>query len=582
MTPGTPERSTDDIAARISQAIGENVPPPDAPDFPSFLTRLRQTHPVYAELLEGALPHSPPLTRVPAPPTSLKVRLREARRRAAERLWWRPSPLGRLVLNKRRGPLVLTTLALLIFGAYTASYFARPTPEPRETADRTPPTDDPGPRPPSAPLPSGSPEADVVAAATDTPKRQPGPGVTSPAPTSTPSRADTPFTSGVLPPVEPPPDPTPVPLPVRPPVSVPDVTPGPPPFENASPTPAGSAPATRVVTVPTPLDAPVPPTDAPLPLPIRQDDAFGGEANPDLQGQPPGASPDKREVPPASGVIYTGGRAAPDEPPTSGIVYRREEPPGTPDGTISGTGETTSGSVRAASAVNAATTGVLYTARRGGTDRTPTGVLHAGKPSTSDAARDPNVTIAATQTPSTSDLDLRDVGLAPVTAVDATLVTVLEAPLDREVPAVAQSEEGVWVGTARADPETGRMDVRFDRLVREERVIPVDAVAYDVAYNLGLAGTVQDRSPAVLQDMLRTSLAGLNAYAQGLAQAGSTTVTNGAVVTDRATPSLGAVLAGKIGRLFELPERNVSVVRTLRIERGTQLLVMRGVTRGEN
>lgn len=328
---------------------------------------------------------------------------------------------------------------------------------------------------------------------------------------------------------------------------------------------------------------------------------------------------------PAGQVVYASGRrdtsaAAPSA--ASGVVYRTSRPVTTtptpaqgqpsavPSGAVSGEPSAAptpapadyfggtpavAGTVPVTEAqgvadpVAPAGGGVVYAGRGNASARPETNVIYtaktqAGAPMTSapGSGRDATVMTSSPSTNAASAQEFATTGLHPVSAVPARLITVLEAPLGRPVPAVAESEAGIWVGTAQPNPETGRMDVVFDRLIRDGRTYQVQALAYDPAYQLGLSGAVQDRSPAFLQDVMRSALNGLNTYAQGLASAGRTTIQGGVAVQDRNAPPLAAVLAGQIGQLFQLPQGNQSVIRTMRIERDTPLLVMLGVSTPRN
>lgn len=645
-----------DAARQISEALGEPVPEADSPDLDPFLERMHLEHPIYAEMLEDARPRPPapePQSDDPgSPPPGSRARARRLRALATERLWWRRSTFGKLVLNKRRGAVVLLTGTLLIFGVYTATYFA--TPVNRNAGLLEGKTGSGGKSEVSGP---DQPTAAQVAAATDLSSGAAGTALGSP-PTSTadtearpPSEAPSAGTPGTPPPspfanVPPPPEEAPpvfsTPLPSG---SVPVILPDSPP----APTPIHpTASSVTLPTTPTPADM-----GRPLLLSPGPDSSFGQDiteptdSGPATEAARPGraaqggtlqagtnplgsagVSGDSRPTAvgsaPAGQVVYAsqgrdGSAVAPNN--ASSVVYRTSRPvttpptpaqeqpdavpsaavgpeasvPRTPDDFFGGVPAST-GTAPAAEAQGAvaapvapADGGVVYAGRGNASARPETNVIYtakaqAGAPTTSapGSGRDATVMTSSPSTNAASAQEFATTGLHPVSAVPARLITVLEAPLGRPVPAVAESETGIWVGTAQPNPETGRMDVVFDRLIQGGRTYQVQALAYDPAYQLGLSGAVQDRSPAFLQDVMRSALNGLNTYAQGLARAGSTTIQGGVAVQDRNAPPLAAVLAGQIGQLFQLPQGTQSVIRTMRIERDTPLLVMLGVSTPRN
>ncbi|WP_291432024.1 hypothetical protein [Deinococcus sp.] len=644
-----------DAARQISEALGEPVPEADSPDLDPFLERMHLEHPIYAEMLEDARPRPPapePESDDPgSPPPGSRARARRLRALATERLWWRRSTFGKLVLNKRRGAVVLLTGTLLIFGVYTATYFAKPVS--RNAGLLTGKTASGG-KTPGEVSGSDQPTAAQVAAATDLSSGAAGTALGSP-PTSTadtearpPSEAPSAGTPGTPPPspfanVPPPPEEAPpvfsTPLPSG---SVPVILPDSPPAPTPIHPPASSV---TLPTTPGPADM-----GRPLLLSPGPGSSFGqGSTGRASSGPVTGATSTGRAVQgstlqagtsplgsvgvngdsrptgagaaPAGQVVYASqGRdgIAMASNNASSVVYRTSRPVTTPPtpaqgqpsavpsaavgpeasaaptpddffgGVPASTGTAPAAEAQGAVAAPVAPAGggVVYAGRGNASARPETNVIYtakaqAGAPTTSAPGSGRDTTIM-TSNPSTNAAESAKTGLHPVSAVPARLITVLEAPLGRPIPAVAESEAGIWVGTAQPNPETGRMDVVFDRLIQGGRTYQVQALAYDPAYQLGLSGAVQDRSPAFLQDVMRSALNGLNTYAQDLASAGSTTIQGGVAVQNRNAPPLAAVLAGQIGQLFQLPQGAQSVMRTMRIERDTPLLVMLGVSTSQN
>lgn len=663
-----------DAARQISEALGEPVPEAQSPDLEPFLERMRLEHPIYAEMLDEARPKPP----APEPeavniddlddlddlPLSSKARARQLRAQATERMWWRKSSFGKLVLNKQRGGIVLLTGALLIFGVYTVAYFAKPVGKKAgllegktgnggkggqgaagEASGSNQPTDAQvvaatdlsggaagtvgGPPPgsvPTSPAGAGASPQSVAPTAGTPGTQQPSPFANVPAPPEeAPPVFSTQLPSGSAPVVIP--DSSPVPTPIQPSASSVTLPSTPTPAEMGRPIVLSPGPGSSFGQRSTGRASSGPVTGAASTGRAVQGVTLQAGTSPlGSAGVSGGSRSTGAGAAPAGQVVYASQRrdtsaAAPSA--ASGVVYRTSRPVTTtptpaqgqptavPGGAVSGepsaaptpapadyfggtpavagTAPATAAQGAGAAPAAAAGGGVVYAGRGNASARPETNVIYTAKtqaktPTTSapGSGKDSNVMTSNPSTNAASAQEFAKTGLQPVSAVAARLITVLEAPLGRPVPAVAESEAGIWVGTAQPNPETGRMDVVFDRLIRNGRTYQVQALAYDPAYQLGLSGAVQDRSPAFLQDVMRSALNGLNTYAQGLASAGSTTITNGVAVQDRNAPPLAAVLAGQIGQLFQLPQGNQSVIRTMRIERDTPLLVMLGVSTPRN
>ncbi|GGR60866.1 hypothetical protein GCM10008959_23360 [Deinococcus seoulensis] len=654
-----------DAARQISEALGEPVPEADSPDLEPFLERMRLEHPIYAEMLDEARPEPP----APDPeeavgtddlndlPLSSRARARQLRAQATERLWWRRSSFGKLVLNKQRGAVVLLTGTLLIFGVYTVAYFAKPVGRNAgllegktgnggkggqgavgETSGSNQPTDaqimaatdlssgaagtalgkPPG-SVPTSPAGTAAPPQSAPAAAR-TPPPSAFANVPAP-PEEAPPVFSTPLPSGSAPMIIP--DSSPVPTPIQPPASSVTLPTTPTPAEMGRPIVLSPESGSSFGQGSTGRASSGPVTGAASTGRTVQGSTLAGTSPPGSAGVNGGSRMAGAGAAPAGQVVYASGRrdtsaAAPSA--ASSVVYRTSrpvtptpaqgQPTAVPGGTVSGEPSAAptpapadyfggtpavAGTVPVTEAqgvadpVGPAGGGVVYAGRGNASARPETNVIYtakaqAGAPTTSAPGSGRDATLM-TSSPSINDASAQEfatTGLHPVSAVPARLITVLEAPLGRPVPAVAESEAGIWVGTAQPNPETGRMDVLFDRLIQGGRTYQVQALAYDPAYQLGLSGAVQDRSPAFLQDVMRSALNGLNTYAQGLASAGRTTIQGGVAVQDRNAPPLAAVLAGQIGQLFQLPQGNQSVIRTMRIERDTPLLVMLGVSTPRN
>ena len=567
-----------------------------------------------------------------------KARLRRARQNASRKMWWRPAALSKnVVLNKKRGGPMLLAGVALIFGAYTLSYFAKPkastgglasgpnsydssAKSPGQTPQRLAAASNPAAV--AASVSRGGPDASKNAASTPPPTKQlqPATPFEQAAPASPPLSQTPPISSP--PPAFQPTSSPPVQVPLGAPLSsaAPVVLPSAP-LPQRLPTFEGSPPVQLPLGAPGSSAAPVIPPSAPqsprLPTsgqvastaqsgahdPVR---AAGVVYKPKGQSQLPVSQPATPGVlyvrargastfSPASAPQSAGGIAAPapstlpatlpvvpelastqNETPPQTQTFGRTEPfggEGVDVPAVTGSGEAPS-----AAPFNT-TPGLFYAAKpQGGSTATSNVMYSAQAKSSTGTSSAPSMEtgIMASQNSQATTL-ATPAGLPSVGVVPARLITVLEAPIGRPVPAVAESEAGTWVGVAQANPESGRMDVTFTRLIQGAQTYQVNALAYDTSYQLGLGGVVNDRSPAFVQDLFRATLNSLNTYAQGVAQSGQTTVTNNTVTATKAATPLGTVLAGGLGQLFQLPQNNVSVLRTLRVERETAVYVMMGV-----
>jgi hypothetical protein len=221
--------------------------------------------------------------------------------------------------------------------------------------------------------------------------------------------------------------------------------------------------------------------------------------------------------------------------------------------------------------------GVVYA----GKNKTPSSqVLYskktpASKPTLTSTPASTAPSSASNPTPAIPGLE------AGVSAIPSRLITALEVAYGDSKPVVAESDLGVWLGVATPNPQYGRMELRFDRLIQNGKVYPVIATGFDTAYQQGLEGRVQDSSKNILQDVARQSANALNIYAQQLAQSSNTAVLgNGAALQSKQAAPLQTILAGEIGKLLQLPEQQGGFYRTMRLERTTALYIMIGVGSG--
>lgn len=167
--------------------------------------------------------------------------------------------------------------------------------------------------------------------------------------------------------------------------------------------------------------------------------------------------------------------------------------------------------------------------------------------------------------------------VTPGQQIPAKLATAVAALEGGQVPVVAESEGAVWIGSASLDAAK-RVQVAFDRVVKDGQVTETQAIALNPQGVPGLEALLEEQTPSLASDILRAGLNGVSAYVQGLAGASSSTVLpGGGAVQSKEAPPLGVTLLGEIGKLFALPQGQASVVRLARVDKGTQILILVGV-----
>lgn len=524
VTAPTPRSVDEALLARIADSLGEEAPPPDSEDRAAYLAHLEEHHPALASLLF----EEPDVPSPPRPPLRTKLRLLTAT--LSRKLWWRESTLGDLVLNKRRAPAVLALGLTVLFGGYTWAYFLKD-PEVEVIVKPTAPDKDTSvdvadlPRRKTAPIntfakPTPS---DVAKESTN---RPPTPFEEAPkrdkaaprnAPTPPPVVTETPraLTPIVVP--DPPEDiPTSA---ARPRVATPDATSRvpsnertprqqtPPPLTEASSSPIIVPPIEEPVVPKPPRADAVPSVDERPPVPTG---AFGSGtdtsplAPPRRAAKPspivvPSMQRQEHEtvVPPAVSArlpVPKPLQVAPTPPSSEAVLEVPVKPVSLqPPQEAASPAQTTEsksandapfGSATEASGSDEGTVraGVVYSAPAG-TAAIPGGIVYAGAPSASSEARD----AISEPTPSTSD----------VRAERATLLASVDVPTGEEVSVIAASSEDLWIGVATTN--AGRVEVRFDRVVRRGAVEAARGVAFDEAGLLGLTGTRRVLAPGEVE-----------------------------------------------------------------------------------
>lgn len=144
------------------------------------------------------------------------------------------------------------------------------------------------------------------------------------------------------------------------------------------------------------------------------------------------------------------------------------------------------------------------------------------------------------------------------------------------LPVLARATDGsVWQGTASLTP-TGRVDLRFDRVIVGRSAHAVYAVGRAPDGYLGLPAAVSETTPALASDLSRGALRGLSEYVQALGAETDVRLEGGVPVLSRNAPPLEASVAGSVARLFTPPEGEGqrALVRLARVPAGARVAVV--------
>lgn len=168
----------------------------------------------------------------------------------------------------------------------------------------------------------------------------------------------------------------------------------------------------------------------------------------------------------------------------------------------------------------------------------------------------------------------------PTQQVQAQLVTGINAPARGEVPVLATSPEGTWIGTATVDVQLGRVNLEFTRLYRGGKYYDVQALAYQAqGGNLlqGLSAPIKAVAPQLGQQLVRQTINGLSTYAENLVSSGTTTVSGNFATTTRTTPSLLSTLAGEAARVFRVQGETQVFSSVAQLPSGTTFVILSGL-----
>lgn len=173
---------------------------------------------------------------------------------------------------------------------------------------------------------------------------------------------------------------------------------------------------------------------------------------------------------------------------------------------------------------------------------------------------------------------------APTSVIQGKLFSNIRTAAGLAVPVIVVSKDGNWVGVASYNTQLGRVDMRFTSFVlnKNGKTYPVDASAYQAGKNgtisEGVGANIHPIAPTLAVDIARAGMNSLNSYTQALQNSGTTTSNGSLLSTTRQAPELLQVVRGEIGKVFALPEGNVSIRIVADVAAGTDIQVVYGVS----
>ncbi len=173
---------------------------------------------------------------------------------------------------------------------------------------------------------------------------------------------------------------------------------------------------------------------------------------------------------------------------------------------------------------------------------------------------------------------------APTSVIQGKLFSNIRTAAGLAVPVIVVSGDGNWVGVATYNTSLGRVDMRFTSFVlsKNGKSYPVDASAYQKGQNgtisEGVGTSIHPIAPTLAVDLARAGINSLNTYTQTLQNSGTTSVNGSLITITRQAPELVQVVRGEIGKVFALPEGNVSIRIVADVAAGTDVHVVYGVS----
>lgn len=173
---------------------------------------------------------------------------------------------------------------------------------------------------------------------------------------------------------------------------------------------------------------------------------------------------------------------------------------------------------------------------------------------------------------------------APTSVIQGKLFSNIRTAAGLAVPVIVVSGDGNWVGVATYNTSLGRVDMRLTSFVlsKNGKSYPVDASAYQKGQNgtlsEGVGASIHPIAPTLAVDLARAGINSLNTYTQTLQNSGTTSVNGSLITTTRQAPELVQIVRGEIGKVFALPEGNVSIRIVADVAAGTEVQVVYGVS----
>lgn len=149
-----------------------------------------------------------------------------------------------------------------------------------------------------------------------------------------------------------------------------------------------------------------------------------------------------------------------------------------------------------------------------------------------------------------------------------------------ELPPIAISEDGhKWIGSGRVIGAQ-RVNLVFDKMIDlDQKVLNIQAAAYDQHGLPGIQGKGQDLAPDLVRNLLRSTASGVRDYAQAEINATKTRVKpDGSVIIEKSKPSIWSVIGGRALSVFDLPKNEVTFTRAVYIPAGTPIKLIVGAS----
>ena len=141
---------------------------------------------------------------------------------------------------------------------------------------------------------------------------------------------------------------------------------------------------------------------------------------------------------------------------------------------------------------------------------------------------------------------------------------------------VLRSTGAVWIGRA-ALGASKRVEIKLEEVIVGGKRLPVSAEVYTGSAQPeapGIGPNFRDETPAFVADAVAGALRGVSQYVEGLGNASQTTVSNGVVISQNATPGLLESVTGSLASLLAAPKNATARVRVAEVPVGTKVWVL--------